>query len=79
MTLEQWLTANGAGAAHRLHLSAGVSLPVIGRARAGRANLASATKIHVATGGRVSISSMTADDVPERLETPTRERKRARR
>lgn len=78
MTLEQWLAAEGDGATHRLHLSTGLSLPVIARAKQGRANLASATKIHFATGRKVPISSLTRDDVPPALEQPRR-RKVARR
>jgi hypothetical protein len=54
-----------------LHVRAGVSLPVIDRACEGRASFASATKIHLATGGEVSIASMTADDVPLELVPPS--------
>jgi hypothetical protein len=67
MTFDAWLAADGTGAVHRLHLKTGVSLPAIARARKGRANLATATKLHLATGCKVPIASMTADDVPDEL------------
>ncbi len=70
MDLSAWLAAGGCErTAHGLHLQTGVSLPAIARARRGRASLASATKIHFATGRQVPISSMTEDDVPPELET----------
>jgi hypothetical protein len=68
MTLDALLKADGIGAAHRLHIRTGVSLPAIARARKGRASLATATKLHLALGCKVRISSMTADDVPAELE-----------
>jgi len=73
MTLTQWLEREGWGSRQRLHVAAEVSLPVIERACRGKANLASATRIHIATDRKVPISSMTADTVPEALEArPTR-------
>ena len=76
MTLDAWLAAEGDGAPHRLMFAAGVSYPVIARARKGRANLASATKIHLATGRKVPIESMTRDDVT--VARRVRKHKRAR-
>lgn len=67
MDLTEWLAA-GDRTAHRLHLTTGLSLPVIARARKGRANLASAVKLHLATGRQVAISTMTADFVPPGLQ-----------
>lgn len=68
MDLTEWLAAGEERTAHRLHLITGLSLPVIARARKGRATLASATKLHFATGRQVPIRSMTADDVPALFE-----------
>lgn len=71
MTLDEWLDANGrgqrGGGIQRLRDLSGVSLPAIGRAREGKASLASAIKISAATDGKVKIASMTADDVPVEL------------
>lgn len=77
MTLDEVIAAEGAGAINRLAAAAQVSLPVIARARKGRASLSSATKLSRATGGRVRISSMTFEIVPTELERPAR-RKLAR-
>lgn len=79
MTLDGWLKADGAGSVERLHRKAGVSLPVIGRARKGKASLASAAKIHLATGGAVPVASMTSDDVPPALATKAATRRAAER
>lgn len=79
MTLTKWLEAQGWGSRQRLHTVAEVSLPVIARACEGKANLASATKIHIATGRKVAISSMTADSVPEALEARPARRSSSRR
>jgi hypothetical protein len=75
--LDAYLKAQGKGAANKLHLRTGISLPVIARARKGRANLANAIALHLAVGRKVPISSMTADEVPAQLE-PRRVRKVAR-
>ena len=68
--LRRWLRMQGRGAIQRLHERAGVSLPVISRARDGNANLASAIRIHTVIaelGAHVPISSMTRDKVPAAL------------
>lgn len=49
--------------AHALHLRAQVSAPVITRALDGRASLASAIKLHLATGRDVPIESMTREQL----------------
>jgi hypothetical protein len=78
MTLNEWLDANGywkpGGGIQRLRDLSGVSLPAIGRARWGKASLASAIKLSAATEGRVRISSMTRDEVPTELEPRRRKR-----
>lgn len=63
MTLVEWLSREGAGAMHRLMFRTGLSYPTVRRAREGRATLASAMRIHHATGRAVSIDSMTSEAV----------------
>lgn len=75
MTLDAWIQAEGVRAVQRLSQRSGVSIPAIYRARERRAQLATATKLHLATDCVVPISSMTGDAVPAELEP----RKRARR
>lgn len=70
MTLGQWLSRQGAGAMHRLMFRTGLSYPTIRRAREGRATLASAQRIHRATGREVSIASMTSETNATKRTTP---------
>jgi hypothetical protein len=77
MDLDGYLQGKGEGARNRLHEQTRLSLPVIARACEGRASLASAIKLHEATGKTVPISSMTREEVPAALEP--RRRKTANR
>lgn len=60
--LDAWLRTEGKGASARLHRTSGVSLPAIARARLGCASLATAIKIHLATGGKVPVADMTREE-----------------
>jgi hypothetical protein len=78
MTLDDWLEEHWTGTIHKLHLDAGVSLPVLARARKGNANLANAIKLHDFTKKLVPISSMTTEEVPVYLEPPPPRRRSSR-
>lgn len=77
MNLRAWVKQRGRGELTRLHMATGLTLPTIYRAYDRCATLASAEKLHEATGGEVELGHMTTDRPLPVVTTTRAKRKRA--